>query len=106
MAECRLVCVCVCCCRVGRDIWCVVYGCEQVTKTKDMKKLLGSRGWDHALFVGGATIDSRFVLATRNIPHVDTMPQNKINVYSILQKDLLIVTQDAVKYLEERLHLD
>ena len=71
-----------------------------------MKKLLGSRGWDHALFVGGATVDSRFVLATRNIPHVDTMPQNKINVYSILQKDLLIVTQDAVKYLEERLYVD
>ncbi|CAI5704968.1 unnamed protein product [Peronospora effusa] len=77
-----------------------------VTKTKDMKKLLGGRGWDHALFVGGEKVDSRFVLATRNIPHVDTMPQNKINVYSILQKDLLIITKDAVKYLEDRLHVD
>ncbi|CAI5729352.1 unnamed protein product [Peronospora destructor] len=77
-----------------------------VTKTKDMKKLLGGRGWDHALFVGGEKVDSRFVLATRNIPHVDTMPQNKINVYSILQKDLLIITKDAVKYIEERLHVD
>ncbi|KAG7393690.1 54S ribosomal protein L4 mitochondrial [Phytophthora pseudosyringae] len=77
-----------------------------VTKTKDMKKLLGGRGWDHALFVGGEEVESSFVLATRNIPYVDTMPQNKINVYSILQKDLLIITKDAVKYLEERLHVD
>ncbi|KAE8892872.1 hypothetical protein PF005_g9705 [Phytophthora fragariae] len=77
-----------------------------VTKTKDMKKLLGGRGWDHALFVGGEEVESSFMLATRNIPYVDTLPQNKINVYSILQKDLLIITKDAVKYLEERLHVD
>uniref|UniRef100_M4BFU0 Large ribosomal subunit protein uL4m n=1 Tax=Hyaloperonospora arabidopsidis (strain Emoy2) TaxID=559515 RepID=M4BFU0_HYAAE len=53
-----------------------------------------------------ANVDLDFLLATRNIPHVDTLPQHKINVYSILQKDLLIITKDAVKYLEERLHVD
>ncbi|TDH70819.1 uncharacterized protein CCR75_008737 [Bremia lactucae] len=77
-----------------------------VTKTKDMKKLLSSRGWNHALFVGGKDVESSFVMATRNIPYVDTIPQNKINVYSILQKDLLIITKDAVNYLEERLHIE
>ncbi|KAL7693222.1 putative ribosomal protein L4/L1e [Plasmopara halstedii] len=77
-----------------------------VSKTKDMKKLLGSRGWNHALFVGGKEVNSDFELATRNIPYVDTIPQNKINVYSILQKDLLIITKDAVEYLEKRLHVD
>lgn len=77
-----------------------------VNKTKDMKKLLGGRGWDHALFIGGEEVDGNFLLATRNIPYVDTLPQNKINVYSILQKDLLIITKDAAKYLEERLHVD
>ncbi|CAI5739339.1 unnamed protein product [Hyaloperonospora brassicae] len=77
-----------------------------VSKTKEMKQLLGRRGWDHALFVGGEQVDSSFLLATRNIPHVDTIPQHKINVYSILQKDLLIITKGAVKYLEERLHVD
>ena len=71
-----------------------------------MKQLLGRRGWDHALFVGGEQVDLDLLLATRNIPHVDTLPQHKINVYSILQKDLLIITKDAVKYLEERLHVD
>ncbi|KAI9908349.1 hypothetical protein PsorP6_003889 [Peronosclerospora sorghi] len=77
-----------------------------VTKTKDMKKLLNDRGWDHALFVGSEVLETNFVHATRNIPYVDTIQQNKINVYSILQRDLLIITKDTVKYLEDRLHVD
>ncbi|RLN57969.1 hypothetical protein BBJ28_00005508 [Nothophytophthora sp. Chile5] len=78
----------------------------QMSKTKEMKALLGGRGWDHALFIGGEEVTPEFALATNNIPYVDTLPQNKINTYSILQKDLLIITKDAVKYLEERLHVD
>ncbi|KAG2533440.1 hypothetical protein JM18_000272 [Phytophthora kernoviae] len=77
-----------------------------VAKTKDMKNLLCSRGWDHALFIGGEEVEGNFLLATGNIPYVDAIPQNKINVYSILQKDLLVITKDAAKYLEERLHVD
>ncbi|RLN94277.1 hypothetical protein BBJ28_00006708 [Nothophytophthora sp. Chile5] len=78
----------------------------QMSKTKEMKALLGGRGWDHALFIGGEEVAPEFALATNNIPYVDTLPQNKINTYSILQKDLLIITKDAVKYLEERLHVE
>ncbi|TMW68661.1 hypothetical protein Poli38472_006129 [Pythium oligandrum] len=77
-----------------------------VSKTKEMKELLESRGWDHALFVDGEEVSTNFLLTTRNLPYVDTLPQHKINVYSILQKDLLVVTADAVKYLEERLHVE
>lgn len=75
-------------------------------KTKDMKKFLEARGWDHALFIDGHDVATNFLLSTRNIPYVDTLPQHKVNVYSILQKDLLVITKDAVKYLEERLHTE
>lgn len=78
----------------------------QTAKTKAMKQLLSSRGWDHALFIDGESVATNFLLSTRNIPYVDTLPQHKINVYSILQKDLLVITADAVKYLEERLHTE
>lgn len=102
---------------VGRAVWrrssssplgCLLSTCfgSQIAKTKEMKKLLESRGWDHALFIGGEDVASNFVLSTRNIPYVNTLPQHKINVYSILEKDLLIITRDAVKYLEERLHTE
>ncbi|GAB9473524.1 50S ribosomal protein l4 [Globisporangium polare] len=76
------------------------------SKTKDMKQFLESRGWDHALFIDSEEVATNFLLSTRNIPYVDTLPQHKINVYSILQKDLLVITKDAVKYLEERLHTE
>lgn len=79
---------------------------QQTAKTKEMKALLKSRGWDHALFIGGEEIASNFLRSTSNIPYVDTLPQHKVNVYSILQKDLLVITRDAVKYLEERLHTE
>ncbi|DBA03139.1 TPA: hypothetical protein N0F65_003859 [Lagenidium giganteum] len=75
-------------------------------KTKQMKELLATRGWDHALFIDGEEVSTNFHLSTRNLPYVEILPQNKINVYSILKKDLLIVTKDAVKYLEERLHTE
>jgi large subunit ribosomal protein L4 len=71
-----------------------------------MKELLETRGWDHALFVDGAEVTTNFLLSTRNLPYIATLPQHKINVYSILQKDLLVLTADAVKYLENRLHVD
>ncbi|KAJ0409013.1 hypothetical protein ATCC90586_005197 [Pythium insidiosum] len=75
-------------------------------KTKAMKETLESRGWDHALFVDGEEVSTSFLLSTRNLPFVDTLPMTKINVYSILQKDLLVISADAIKYLEDRLHVD
>lgn len=78
----------------------------EITKTKEMKDLLEKRGWDHALFVDGAEVSTNFLLSTRNLPYVATLPQHKVNVYSILQKDLLVITADAIKYLENRLHVE
>ncbi len=71
-----------------------------------MKTLLETRGWDHALFIDGADVTSNFALTTRNLAYVEILPQQQINVYSILQKDLLVITKDAIKYLEERLHVE
>lgn len=38
-----------------------------------------------------------------NLPWVDTIPQQGLNVYSILQRDYLVLTLAAVKLLSERL---
>ncbi|RHY31132.1 hypothetical protein DYB32_004117 [Aphanomyces invadans] len=75
-------------------------------KTKTMKALLTSKGWDHALFVDGEEADRNFVLATRNLPTVDIIRQQNINVYAILHKDLLVLSEKTVKYLEERLAVE
>ena len=55
------------------------------------------------MIVGGAELDKAFVNAARNIPLVDVLPQQGINVYDILRRDVLVLSKDAATHLEERL---
>ena len=48
-------------------------------------------------------IDDAFVKAAQNIPLVDVLPQQGINVYDILRRDVLVLSKDAAAHLEERL---
>ena len=69
----------------------------QLDKLRMMdKKLAGT------LMIGGAELDRGFVLATRNIPDIDVLPLQGINVYDILRRPLLVLSKDALKGLEER----
>ncbi len=57
------------------------------------------------LMVDGADgIPASVVKSTRNIPWVDVIPVVGLNVYSILQRDVLVMTKDAVEGLVTRLH--
>ena len=56
-----------------------------------------------ALIIGGAELDNAFVKAARNIPLVDVLPQQGVNVYDILRRDVLVLSKDAAAHLEERL---
>ena len=64
---------------------------------------LGKLGLSSALIVGGAELDRNFMLATRNIPGVDVLPQMGTNVFDILRRDILVLTREAVEQLQERL---
>jgi large subunit ribosomal protein L4 len=72
-------------------------------KTASLRGQLAKLGADNALIVGGAELDSAFVNAARNIPLVDVLPQQGINVYDILRRDVLVLSKDAATHLEERL---
>lgn len=56
------------------------------------------------LLVDGGPIDDRLKLATRNLRYVNVLPSIGLNVYSILQHDTLVMTQDAVNRIVERMH--
>ncbi|MBM3429093.1 MAG: 50S ribosomal protein L4, partial [Bacteroidetes bacterium] len=47
--------------------------------------------------------NENFFRALQNIPKMDVLPSIGANVYDILRRDTLVLTQDAVKKLEERL---
>jgi large subunit ribosomal protein L4 len=72
-------------------------------KTAKLRDQLSKLGVDNALIVGGAELDAAFVNAASNIPLVDVLPQQGINVYDILRRDVLILSKDAAAHLEERL---
>ena len=71
-------------------------------KTKALKERLGQLGYANALIIDGAEIDNNFRLAARNIPNVDVLPIQGINVYDILRRETLVLTKAAVSALEER----
>ena len=73
-------------------------------KTKDLKTKLDACGLINCLVIDGKEVDMNFALASRNIVGVDVLPTIGANVYDILRKDKLVLTQDAVKCLEERLN--
>lgn len=56
-----------------------------------------------ALFVDGADVDEGFRKAVQNIPNVDVLPSQGLNVYDILRRDTLVLTKAAVEKIEERL---
>jgi large subunit ribosomal protein L4 len=71
-------------------------------KTKGLKAQLSALGLTNALFIDGAELDAGFVQAVRNIPNVDLLPVQGINVYDILRRQKLVLTKAAVAALEER----
>ena len=58
--------------------------------------------WKVPFFVGGDTLEANFQLAARNIPRVDVIPGQGLNVYDILRRDRLVLSRAAVAMIEER----
>ncbi len=71
-------------------------------KTKTLKTSFAKLGLTNALIVGGATLETSFQLAARNIPQIDVLPIQGINVYDIMRREKLVLTKDAIEGLEAR----
>lgn len=71
-------------------------------KTKALKAVFDKLGLVNALFVDGAEVDANFRLAARNIPNIDVLPVQGINVYDIMRRRTLVLTRAAVDALEAR----
>jgi large subunit ribosomal protein L4 len=71
-------------------------------KTKTLRDSFGKLGLDNALIIDGAEIEGNVRLAARNIPNIDVLPVQGINVYDILRRHKLVLTRAAVDALEAR----
>ncbi len=72
-------------------------------KTSALHARLAALGLSSVLVIDGHDVNKNFLLAASNIIGVDVLPQQGANVYDILRHDELVLTEAAVKCLEERL---
>ena len=71
-------------------------------KTKALAKQFDKLGLANALIIDGTEIDANFRNAARNIPNIDVLPVQGINVYDILRRKTLVLTKAALDALEAR----
>ena len=74
----------------------------QESKTKALQQRFDKLGLTNALIIDGAEIEPTFRLAARNIPNIDILPVQGINVYDILRRHTLVLTRAAIEALEAR----
>ena len=71
-------------------------------KTKALAANFEKLGLKNVLIIDGAAVDEGFAQAARNIPNVDVLPVQGINVYDILRRHQLVLTKAALEALEAR----
>ena len=71
-------------------------------KTKALRDTFGKLGVASALIIAGSEVDANFGRAARNIPNIDVLPVQGINVYDILRREKLVLSRAAVDALEAR----
>ena len=72
------------------------------SKTKALARQFGKLGLENALIIDGADVEANFRSAARNIPNIDVLPVQGINVYDILRRKTLVLTKAALDALEAR----
>jgi large subunit ribosomal protein L4 len=71
-------------------------------KTKTLVGQFSGLGVTNALIIDGAELNTGFATAARNIPNIDVLPIQGINVYDILRREKLVLTKAALDALEAR----
>ena len=78
----------------------VVFDAE-TNKTKDMLKVLEGLNATGKTLIVTTELTENLILATRNIADVKLVLANELNTYDVLYVNKIIITEDAVKYVEE-----
>ncbi len=71
-------------------------------KTKDMKAILeGLKVADKKVLLVVKEFDENLILASRNLNNIVLILADEINVLDIVGTDVMVVTEDALKFIEE-----
>ena len=70
-------------------------------KTKDMKAILSNLKTNKNVLIVVDELDENIILATRNLKNVNLLQANEINTLDVIAADNMIITEAAVKSIEE-----
>lgn len=71
-------------------------------KTKAARDAFAKLNLSNALIIDGDAVNENFAKAASNIPHIDVLPAQGLNVYDVLRHDQLVLTKAAVEKIHER----
>jgi large subunit ribosomal protein L4 len=71
-------------------------------KTAGLRASFDKAALKSVLIIDGATVQPNFAMAARNLPQVDVLPVQGINVYDIIRREKLVLTVAAIDALEAR----
>ncbi|MGO9423211.1 50S ribosomal protein L4 [Roseiarcus sp.] len=71
-------------------------------KTKVLRESFAKAAIANALIIDGGEVHEKFAVAARNLPQIDVLPVQGINVYDIMRREKLVLTKGAIEALEAR----
>ena len=71
-------------------------------KTKTLRASFEKAALRNALIIDGADPKTKFATAARNLPAIDVLPVQGVNVYDIMRREKLVLTKAAIEALEAR----
>lgn len=74
-----------------------------VVKTKAMRTILETLGIGRSALVVVSEVNTNVALSMRNLPGMDIIRVEGVNVYDLLAHDKVVMTEDALGRLQERL---
>ena len=73
----------------------------ETNKTKDMLKILEAIKAEKKVLIVVSELTENVILSTRNIPNVVLLQNSEISTLDIIAADTLVITEEAVKAIEE-----
>ncbi len=80
----------------------VLDAAKSIGKTGALRAQFKKLSLDNALIIDGAELEINFARAARNLPNIDVLPVQGINVYDILRRKKLVLTKAAIAALDVR----
>ncbi len=70
-------------------------------KTKTMKAILSDLKLTGNILLVVESLNENMILATRNLPNVILLQADEVNTYDVIASDVMVITEAAVKQIEE-----